>query len=168
MNAIRTARDRPHFYKRNCFKSLNSNDYDQAMTWSQLVMEDLSDIHVKTFHGLGLRYSSLLSMKSAGTTLHLDEDKYHKIIKDFIKPKVSSDGYLDVMNALKVLVNHARLSVFDPKDEKLMRTLAWQHDVDLDKKRPDLGVKSVLSWLPWVMDIGETGHVIKVSLITRI
>lgn len=134
-------------------KSLQSKNADQAMTWSQLVMEDLSDIDVKTFHGLG--YGILRAVyEKAGTTLHLDEDKYHKIIKDFIKPRVSSDGYLDVMNALKTLVNHARLSVFDPKDEKLMRTLAWQHDIDLDKKRPDL-MKSVLKWLPEVLEIGE-------------
>lgn len=134
-------------------KSLQDKNLDQAEIFSQLVMEDLSDIHVKTFHGLG--YGILKSVyEKHGTLLHLDEDKYHKIVKDFIKTKVDSAGYLEVMSALKILANHSRLSLVDVFDQKLMRELAWQYEIDLDKKRPDL-MKSVLRWLPEIMSIGE-------------
>lgn len=134
-------------------KSLELRNPEDADIWSQLVMEDLSDIHVKTFHGLG--YGILRGVyEKAGTTLRLDNDKYHNLIKDFIKGKVTSDGYVDVMNALKTLSNHSRLSLYDPTDKKLMRELAWQFDIDIDKKRPDL-MLSVLRWLPEIMDKGE-------------
>jgi superfamily I DNA/RNA helicase len=134
-------------------KSLKSRNIEDADLCSQLVMEDLSDVHVKTFHGLG--YGILRGVyEKAGTTLRLDNDKYHNIVRDFIKGKVASDGYLDVMNALKVLSTHSRLSLYDPTDKKLMRELAWQYDIDIDKKRPDL-MLSVLRWLPEVMQKGE-------------
>ena len=134
-------------------KSLKSKNVEDADIWSQLVMEDLSDIHVKTFHGLG--YGILRGVyDKAGTNLRLDNDKYHNLVKDFIKGKVSSEGYLDVMNALKVLSTHSRLSLYDPNDKKLMRELAWHFDIDIDRKRPDL-MLSVLRWLPEIMEKGE-------------